>query len=69
MLQDRGIEPDVWKVEGLGRHEDRQAVVAAAQRDGRTGVGCIVLDRGEAKQNIVALLRVGPHLRELTRQT
>jgi myo-inositol catabolism protein IolC len=57
-LQDTGIEPDVWKVEGLERQEDCQAVVAAAQRNGRTGVGCIVLGRGEARQNIVAWLSV-----------
>jgi 5-dehydro-2-deoxygluconokinase len=57
-LQDTGIEPDVWKVEGLERQEDCQAVVAAAQRNGRTGVGCIVLGRGEAKQNIVTWLSV-----------
>ena len=57
-LQDTGIEPDVWKLEGLERQEDCQAVVAAAQRNGRTGAGCIVLGRGEAKQNIVTWLSV-----------
>jgi myo-inositol catabolism protein IolC len=57
-LQDKGIEPDVWKLEGLERQEDCQAIVAAAQRNGRTGVGCIVLGHGEAKQNIVEWLSV-----------
>jgi len=46
-LQDAGIEPDVWKVEGLDRREDCVAIVAAARRGGRAGVGCIVLGRGE----------------------
>ena len=45
-LQDAGVEPDVWKIEGLDRAEDCEAVVAAARRAGRAGVGCIVLGRG-----------------------
>ncbi|MDI1238142.1 MAG: DUF2090 domain-containing protein [Polaromonas sp.] len=45
-LQNAGIEPDVWKVEGLARRGDCQRVVAAARCDGRDTVGCIVLGRG-----------------------
>jgi 5-dehydro-2-deoxygluconokinase len=46
-LQDSGVEPDVWKIEGIDRKEDCQRVVAAARRAGRVQVGCIVLGRGE----------------------
>jgi myo-inositol catabolism protein IolC len=46
-LQDAGIEPDLWKIEGLDRREDCVNVVAAARRDGRDRVGCIILGRGE----------------------
>jgi 5-dehydro-2-deoxygluconokinase len=46
-LQDAGVEPDVWKVEGLERQEDCERVVAAARRGGRNRVGCIILGRGE----------------------
>src|SRR5262249_8983724 len=46
-LQDAGIEPDVWKIEGIDRPEDCARVVAAARRNGRDRVGCIVLGRGE----------------------
>ena len=46
-LQDAGIEPDVWKVEGLDRQEDCVNLVSAARRDGRDNVGCIILGRGE----------------------
>jgi len=46
-LQDSGVEPDVWKIEGLDRREDCERVVAAARRNGRDQVGCIVLGRGE----------------------
>jgi myo-inositol catabolism protein IolC len=46
-LQDAGVEPDVWKVEGLDRHVDCEAIVSAAHRGGRDNVGCIILGRGE----------------------
>ena len=46
-LQDAGVEPDVWKIEGLDRPEDCAKIVVAARRGGRDKVGCIVLGRGE----------------------
>ncbi len=46
-LQDGGIEPDVWKIEGLDSRAACEAVVAVARRGGRDRVGCIVLGRGE----------------------
>ncbi len=46
-LQDSQVEPDVWKVEGLDRREDCERIVAAARRNGRDTVGCIILGRGE----------------------
>jgi 5-dehydro-2-deoxygluconokinase len=46
-LQDAGVEPDVWKIEGLDRREDCENIVAIARRGERSQVGCIVLGRGE----------------------
>jgi myo-inositol catabolism protein IolC len=57
-LLDAGVEPDVWKIEGLERKDDYRAVVAAAQRDGRTNVGCVVLGRGENEQKVVEWLSI-----------
>jgi myo-inositol catabolism protein IolC len=51
-LQDAGVEPDVWKIEGLDRAEDCEKVVAAARRGGRDKVGCIVLGRGEDDKKV-----------------
>ncbi|HTA41439.1 MAG TPA: DUF2090 domain-containing protein [Bryobacteraceae bacterium] len=51
-LQDAGVEPDVWKIEGLDRREDCQKVVAAARRGGRDHVGCIILGRGEDDKKV-----------------
>jgi myo-inositol catabolism protein IolC len=46
-LQDSGVEPDVWKIEGVDNRRDCEKVVAAARRNGRDKVGCIILGRGE----------------------
>ena len=51
-LQDAGVDPDVWKIEGLDRREDCAAMVEAARRGGRGQVGCIVLGRGENEQHV-----------------
>jgi myo-inositol catabolism protein IolC len=51
-LQDAGVEPDVWKIEGLDRRQDCEKVVAAARRDGRDRVGCIILGRGEDDRKV-----------------
>ena len=51
-LQDSGVEPDVWKIEGLDRREDCEKIVAAARRDGRKQVGCIILGRGEDDRKV-----------------
>jgi len=51
-LQDAGVEPDVWKIEGLERREDCEAIVATARRGGRDRVGSIVLGRGENDEKV-----------------
>ena len=45
-LQEAGVEPDLWKIEGLDRRQDCKNIVAAARGGGRETVGCIVLGRG-----------------------
>jgi myo-inositol catabolism protein IolC len=51
-LQDAGVDPDVWKIEGIDRKEDCQQVVAATRRAGRDRVGCIILGRGEDDRKV-----------------
>jgi len=51
-LQDAKVEPDVWKVEGLDRHDDCERIVAAARHGGRDRVSCIVLGRGEDERKV-----------------
>jgi len=51
-LQGAGVEPDVWKIEGLDRREDCLNAVAGVRRDGRDRVGCIILGGGEDEQKV-----------------
>jgi myo-inositol catabolism protein IolC len=56
-LQDRGVEPAIWKVEGLDRHEDAVAVAATAVRGGRQA-RCIVLGRHAPRDKLDHWLQV-----------
>jgi len=56
-LQDAGVEPDVWKVEGLVRREDAVKLVEVARRGGRDTVGLIVLGRGAERDRVVHWLK------------
>ena len=51
-LQEAGVEPDLWKIEGLDRREDCEKIVAAVRRAGRDKVGCIILGRGENDEKV-----------------
>jgi myo-inositol catabolism protein IolC len=51
-LQRAGVEPDVWKIEGLDRREDCEKMVATARQGGRGNVSCIILGRGEDDKKV-----------------
>jgi myo-inositol catabolism protein IolC len=57
-LQDRGVEPDIWKLEGLDRREDCERIVTTARAGMRHAVGCIVLGRGEDDRKVREWLSV-----------
>lgn len=56
-LQDAGVEPYIWKVEGLDAREDCERTVAQARADRRDGVTCVVLGRGASTERVVDWLR------------
>lgn len=51
-LQSAGVEPDLWKIEGLDRREDCEAMVSAVRAGGRRHVSCIVLGRGATESRV-----------------
>jgi myo-inositol catabolism protein IolC len=56
---ERGVEPDVWKIEGLDREEDCRAVADLARTAGRDGVACVVLGRGADREAVERWLKTG----------
>jgi myo-inositol catabolism protein IolC len=57
-IQDGGVEPAIWKLEGVDKPESAKAVVKQAQSGGRK-VGVITLGRGESKEKVQEWLKVG----------
>jgi myo-inositol catabolism protein IolC len=58
-LQAGGVEPDIWKIEGLDSREACQQVVAQARTEGRDGVTCIVLGRGADEPQVIEWVKIG----------
>ncbi|HEX6331250.1 MAG TPA: DUF2090 domain-containing protein [Actinomycetota bacterium] len=58
-LQTAGVEPDIWKIEGIDRREDCEMISATTRRDGRDGVACVVLGRGADDAAVDHWLRMG----------
>jgi myo-inositol catabolism protein IolC len=58
-IQEAGVEPNLWKLEGFEQPADYERVVAAARSGGRDQVGCIVLGRGEDAAAVERWLRAG----------
>jgi myo-inositol catabolism protein IolC len=56
-LQAAGVEPDIWKVEGLDSVADFRLVAEAARAGGRDGVGCVVLGAGADEATVANWLR------------
>jgi len=55
----QGIEPDIWKIEGLDKREDCEAISELVRSDGRSGVVCVVLGRGADDAAVDHWLRQG----------
>ena len=60
-IQNAGVEPNIWKLEGVEKTEDANAVVRQAQRDGRKAA-VITLGRGERKEQVQKWLKVGARI-------
>jgi myo-inositol catabolism protein IolC len=58
-LQSAGVDPDIWKIEGLDRREDCEATADLVRSGGRDGVACVVLGRGADNDAVDHWLRQG----------
>jgi myo-inositol catabolism protein IolC len=57
--QAAGVEPDIWKIEGLDAREDCVRLAEAALAGGRDHVRCVVLGRGGDEARVIAWLQAG----------
>jgi myo-inositol catabolism protein IolC len=51
-MHEAGVEPEIWKIEGLESTDAAVEVVAAARNGGRDAVTCIVLGRDAPKDRL-----------------
>ncbi len=58
-LQDLGVEPDVWKMEGVEKEDDYKLMVSKARRDKRDNVSIVILGRGEEKEVVDKWIKEG----------
>ncbi|PZF60304.1 DUF2090 domain-containing protein [Curtobacterium sp. MCBD17_034] len=61
-LQEHGVDPDIWKIEGLDRREDAERVVAATKQGGRDSVQCVILGRDASEDALDHWLSVAAPL-------
>ncbi|CAN5555173.1 hypothetical protein BH24ACT26_BH24ACT26_18300 [soil metagenome] len=45
-LRDAGVEPDIWKIEGIDERESCERIATLVRSGGRDDVVCVVLGRG-----------------------
>jgi myo-inositol catabolism protein IolC len=61
-LQGAGIEPDIWKIEGIDDRDTCRQIAELVRRDGRDDVSCVVLGRGASDDKVDEWLRAGSGL-------
>ena len=61
-LQNGGVEPDIWKIEGIDDRESCNEIAQLARREGRDRVSCVVLGRGASDEKVDQWLRAGAGL-------
>jgi 5-dehydro-2-deoxygluconokinase len=58
-LQTKGIEPDVWKLEGMETASDYSDVIKEVRSGGRKNVSVVILGRGANEEKVHEWLRIG----------
>lgn len=58
-LQQAGVEPDIWKLEGFDNPNTYQQVVSQARSGGRENVSIVILGRGEDDEQVARWLEAG----------
>lgn len=62
-LQDSGVEPDVWKLEGMYDAKNYEEVINQIQANNRESVGLVILGRAESKNHVEKWIAAGAKVR------
>lgn len=62
-LRKKGIEPDIWKLEGMENQNDYESVIAKIREGERQNVGLVILGRGESKEKVEQWIIAGKNVR------
>lgn len=57
-----GVEPDIWKIEGMEERSDYELVSQTARAEGRAHVGVVVLGRAEEVEHVERWLVAGKNV-------
>jgi myo-inositol catabolism protein IolC len=58
-FQAGGVEPDIWKIEGIDSREDCEGIAETVRREGRDNVASVVLGRGANEDAVIHWLKQG----------
>jgi len=58
-FQSAGVEPDIWKIEGMETEKEYRDIVSQAQNEDRQGVKVVILGRGETQQTVEKWIKTG----------
>jgi len=58
-LQAAGVEPDVWKLEGMDNEDSYKIVALQARQEGRNNVGIVILGRSENQDKVEKWIQSG----------
>lgn len=61
-LRQAGIEPDIWKIEGIDERDTCRRIAELVRSGGRDHVSCVVLGRGASDAKVDQWLRAGSGL-------
>jgi 5-dehydro-2-deoxygluconokinase len=58
-IQEAGIEPDIWKLEGFDSPKDYKNIVLQVKSGGRDNVNLVILGRGAEEEKVDRWLKIG----------
>jgi myo-inositol catabolism protein IolC len=61
-MQNSGVEPDIWKLEGMEKEEEYKEIINQIKINGRENVKLVILGRGADQQTVEQWLNAGKNI-------